>query len=143
MPEAPLQRPADAAVLHTLRGHVKALPSAVFDALDARFRPAATSRSLYLARPAAWLIIAQGGWWYRGEYRVVPDATGSNVEHVMFNVARTRWLGAFTGRKVIAEAPAASPVEAGLGVAAHDLSSRGVRTSSPERSGTVGLAPTR
>jgi hypothetical protein len=107
MREAPLQRPAGAAVLHALRGHVKARPSVVFDALDARFRPAESSGSLYLASPAAWLVIAQGGWWYRAEYRVVPDASGSHVEHVMLNLARNARLGAFSGRKVIAQAPAA------------------------------------
>jgi hypothetical protein len=107
MREAPRQRPVGAAVLRTLRGHVKARPSVVFEALDARFRPAESSGALYLASPAAWLIVAQGSWWYRGEYRVVPDASGSNIEHVMLNLASTGWLGAFTGRKVIAEAPAA------------------------------------
>jgi hypothetical protein len=107
MPEAPRARPASFVVLHSLHGHVRARPAAVYAALDARFRPAESSRSLYLSDPAAFLIVAQGGWWYRGEYRVVPDARGSNVEHVMLNVAQTaRRLGPFSGRGVVSAAPA-------------------------------------
>jgi hypothetical protein len=38
----------------------------------------------------------------------VPDEQGSHVEHVMLNVAQTaRSLGRFTGRRVVADAPAA------------------------------------
>ena len=108
MPEAPRSRPASFVVLHTLRGHVRARPVAVFAALNARFRPSGSSSSLYFADPSAFLIVAQGGWWYRGEYRVVPDEQGSHVEHVMLNVARiARPLGRFTGRRVVADAPAA------------------------------------
>jgi hypothetical protein len=93
-------------VVHSLSAHVKARPKPVFEALDRRFRPAESSVSLYTADPAAFLIIAQGGWWYRGEYRVVPDEYGSNVEHRMLNIARQHRLGRFAGRKVIEEAPA-------------------------------------
>lgn len=107
MPEAPRARPAGTVVLHSLRGHVRARPAAAFDALDARFRPSGASHSRYLSDPVAFLIVEQGGWWYRGEYRVVPDDRGSNVEYVMLNVATTaRWLGPFTGRRVIRGAPA-------------------------------------
>jgi hypothetical protein len=108
MPEAPRSRPARFVVLHTFRGHLRARPASVFAALDARFRPSGASDSLYLADSAAFLIVAQGGWWYRGEYRVVPDENGSHVEHVIVNVAQTaRSLGMFTGRRVVADAPAA------------------------------------
>ena len=62
---------------------------------------------MFTADPSAWLVISQGGWWYRGEYRVVPDATGSNLEHTLLNVAETAHrLGRLTGRKVIKAAPA-------------------------------------
>ncbi len=108
MPEAPRSRPASFVVLHTLRGHVRARPAAVFAAIDTRFRPSNESGSLYFADPSAFLIVSQGGWWYRAEYRVVPDEQGSNVEHVMLNVAKTaRSLGRFSGRRVVADAPAA------------------------------------
>ena len=108
MPEAPRSRPASFVVLHTLRGHVRARPAAVFAALDARFRPSNESGSLYFADPSAFFIVAQGGWWYRAEYRVVPDEQGSHVEHAMLNVAKTaRPLGRFIGRRAVADAPAA------------------------------------
>ena len=108
MPEAPRSRPASFVVLDTLRGHVRARPAAVFSVLDARFRPSNDSGSLYFADPAAFFIVAQGRWWYRAEYRVVPDEKGSHVEHAMLNVAQTaRSLGRFIGRRVVADAPAA------------------------------------
>jgi hypothetical protein len=106
MPEAPRARPEDAVSLHAFSAHVRARPKPIFDALDRRFRPVDESGSLYTADPAAFLIIAQGGWWYRGEYRIVPDEHGSNVEHTMLNIARQRRLGRFTGRRVIEDAPA-------------------------------------
>lgn len=106
MPHAQRARPASFVVLHTLRGHVRARPTAVFEALDARFRPGESSDTLYLSDPSAFLIVAQGGWWYRGEYRVVPDEHGSNVEHIVANIAQTaRRLGRFAGRRIIARAP--------------------------------------
>lgn len=105
MPEAPSARPDGSVVLNILTGHVKARPRAVFEAIEARLRPAAGSGSLYRADPDAFLVITQGGWWYRGEYRVVPDEDGSNVEHTMLNVASARGLGRFTGRKIIERAP--------------------------------------
>jgi hypothetical protein len=78
----------------------------VFEALDRQFRPEEGSRSLYTADPAAFLIIAQGGWWYRGEYRVVPDEFGSNVEHIMLTIAHRRRMSGSASRKVIEGAPA-------------------------------------
>ena len=107
MPEAPRQRPEVHEVLHSLRGHIRARPKAVFDALDARLRPGEEAESMYTADAAAFLIIAQGGWWYRAEYRVVPDEYGSNVEHHLLNVAQTgKRAGRFSGRKIIEATPA-------------------------------------
>jgi hypothetical protein len=105
MSEAPRPRPEGSVVLHSFASHIAARPKPIFEALDRRFRPKEGSESLYTADPAAFLIIAQGGWWYRGEYRVVPDEHGSNIEHTMLNIASARRLGRFTGRKVIEEAP--------------------------------------
>ncbi len=37
-------------------------------------------------------VAVQGGWWYRGEYRVTPDPAGARVEHRVVNAAsRGRW----------------------------------------------------
>jgi hypothetical protein len=108
MPEAPRSRPANYVVLHTLHGHVRSRPAPVFAALDARFRPSDSSGSLYRADPGAFFIVAQGGWWYRAEYRVVPDECGSHVEQVILNIAQTaRTLGRFTARRVVERAPGA------------------------------------
>lgn len=107
MPEAPRARPEIHEVLHTLRGHVKARPKAVYEALEPRIRPVGDYESMYTSDPIAFLVIEQGGWWYRGEYRIVPDESGSNVEYTLVNVALTgRRIGRFTGRRVIADAPA-------------------------------------
>lgn len=106
MPEAPRERPANYTLLHSFSGHIKAKPQAVFEAIAKRLDPGAGSGSLFTADARAYLVIAQGGWWYRGEYRVVPDDHGSYIEHTILNVARrAHRLGVFTGRKLIAEAP--------------------------------------
>lgn len=106
MTEALRRRPASSAVLHCFRGHVRARPRVVFEALDLRLNPGERSESKYFTDASAFLIIAQGGWWYRGEYRVVPDLTGSNIEHIMINIAtKTRSLGWLAGRRVIRDAP--------------------------------------
>jgi hypothetical protein len=107
MREAPRQRPAGATLLVSLAGHVRARPRAVFEAIDRRLRPADGSGTLYTADPAAFLVISQGGWWYRGEYRVVPDAKGSHVEHYILTVAqKAPLLGRLAGRSVLKDAPA-------------------------------------
>ncbi|MFG1641022.1 hypothetical protein ACGFMK_12100 [Amycolatopsis sp. NPDC049252] len=37
-------------------------------------------------------VAVQGGWWYRGEYRVTADPGGARVEHRVVNAAsRGRW----------------------------------------------------
>lgn len=107
MPEAPRQRPQNYTLLHSFSGHVKAKPRDVFDAIARRFDPATASGGFVLADARSYLVISQGSWWYRGEYRVVPDDHGSHVEHVILNVAQKgHRLGAWTGRKSIADAPA-------------------------------------
>jgi hypothetical protein len=95
-------------VLHAFHAHLRARPKAVFEAIVAREDPGPDAQSMFTADPGAWLVISQGGWWYRSEYRVIPDETGSNLEHTLLNVAETAHrLGRFTARKVIQAAPAA------------------------------------
>lgn len=37
-------------------------------------------------------LAVQGGWWYRGEYRLAPHPDGTRLEHRVLNVARQgRW----------------------------------------------------
>ena len=108
MAEAPRARPESATVLLEFRGHLTARPKAVFEAIAARMDPGPDAESYFTADPSAWLVISQGGWWYRAEYRVVPDESGSHLEHTLLNVAENgHRLGRFTGRKVIEAAPAA------------------------------------
>ena len=93
-------------MLHSLAGHVRARPKAVFDALDARFRPDPGSETLYFADSTAFLIVEQAGRWYRGEYRIVPDQHGSHIEHTMLNLTPDKRLGRLTARRIVADAPA-------------------------------------
>src|SRR5690606_34024482 len=107
MPEAPRERPQNHTLLRSLSGHVKARPQDVYEAIAKRMDPGPGAGSHFTADARAYFVIVQGGWWYRGEYRVVPDDHGSYVEHSIVNVAqRAHRLGRWTGRKVIAEAPA-------------------------------------
>ena len=61
------------------------------------------------------LLVVQGAWWYRAEYRVVAVdgldlAAGgrSRIEHVLLNVASpAHWAGPITGRAVVRDAGAA------------------------------------
>ena len=93
-------------MLHEFHGHIRARPRPVFDAIVERFHPGEDAQSYFTADPAAWLVIVQGGWWYRAEYRVIPDDTGSCIEHALVNVASTgQRLGRLAGRRVIDNAP--------------------------------------
>ena len=106
MPEAPRARPEHAVVLHDVHSHIRARPRAVFDAIATRFDPGEDGQSLFTADSAAWLVIVQGGWWYRAEYRIVPDHTGSRVEHTLLNVAETKRRVGKTGQRLIDATPA-------------------------------------
>jgi hypothetical protein len=107
MPEAPRVRPAHAVVLREFHAHIRARPKPIFDAIAERIHPGENARSLYTADSSAWLVIVQGGWWYRAEYRVIPDDCGATVEHALVNVAETgRRMGRWASRKVVKSAPA-------------------------------------
>ncbi|WP_410627154.1 hypothetical protein [Amycolatopsis sp. cmx-8-4] len=42
--------------------------------------------------PDRGFLAVQGGWWYRGEYRVTADPAGTRVDHRVVNVASWgRW----------------------------------------------------
>lgn len=79
----------------------------VFDALAEHLHPGPEAHSLFTADPISSLIVVQGGWWYRAEYRVVAGESGSIVEHTVLNVAaRMHWAGPIAGRREVREAPA-------------------------------------
>lgn len=101
-------RPADCVTLGSFSGHVRARPAAVFAALEARYGPSGTVkiRRHYFANGPAFFILVQGVWWYRAEYRVIADESGSNVEHAQLFVAtRARKLARLFGKRVAAAAP--------------------------------------
>lgn len=108
MTDQQLNLPERHTVLCSLVGHLDADPEAVYERLAGLLAPGDETGGHFLADPARRLIVVQGDWWYRGEYRVRPDGAGSTVEHEIFNVARiAHWAGALTGRSVVRGAPAA------------------------------------
>jgi hypothetical protein len=108
MPGAPLERPKRGTVLRAFAGTVAAPPASVFDAVLQRVRPARPEGGNLSTDPQARLIVVQGGWWYRAEYRVSADPGGSRLDLTLVNVAEpAHWLGPFTGRAVLRASPAA------------------------------------
>lgn len=108
MPAASRNRPDKHTVLHTFTARIAATPGEVFRALSARLDPGSTTAAAYLADTTELLVITQGSWWYRAEYRVIPERDGATVEHIVVNVAqRGERAAAIAGRRVIQEAPLA------------------------------------
>jgi hypothetical protein len=68
-------------------------------------------------------ITFQGGWWYRGEYQLLPDPAGTRVVHRVYNVAqRWRWGVALANRFFIGyEATTLAGFKAGLARLAQQL----------------------
>lgn len=112
---APSIRPERHTVLRSFAGHLDADPASVFAALVQRMQGAPGVAVDADARE----IAQQGGWWYRGEYRVMAEpaeqgadsdsgaaASGTRLEHEIVNVAQSwHWAGPIAGRKVLADAP--------------------------------------
>jgi hypothetical protein len=109
MTDAPLDLPAKHTVLRSFAGHLDADPDAVFAVLARLLVPGDEAGGHFLADPGWRLVVVQGDWWYRGEYRVLPeDGGGSRIEYEIINVAqKAHWAGALTGRGVMNAAPAA------------------------------------
>lgn len=114
---APSIRPERHTVLRSFAGHLDADPASVFAALLQRMQGAPGVAVDADARE----IAQQGGWWYRGEYRVMAEpaehgaeagaeggaaASGTRLEYEIVNVAQSwHWAGPIAGRKVLADAP--------------------------------------
>lgn len=112
--------PAKHTVLRSFAGHLDASPDDVYAFLVARLIPGDEAGGHMLTDPDARLVIVEGDWWYRAEYRVRPERepesesesshsrSGSVVEFEIINVAQTaHWAGALTARSVVRNAPAA------------------------------------
>lgn len=101
---APHDRPAKNTVLRSYAGEIHADPADVYASIKQRLSPPDPEVTAFTADDAERLLIIQGGWWYRGEYRVLPSPAGSRVEHELVNVAQTaHWAGPIAGRKSIAQ----------------------------------------
>lgn len=114
---APSTRPERHTVLRSFAGHLDADPASVFAALLQRMQGAPGVAVDAVARE----IAQQGGWWYRGEYRVMAEpadrdaaagaaagaaVSGTRLEYEIVNVAQSwHWAGPIAGRKVLADAP--------------------------------------
>jgi hypothetical protein len=102
---APVDRPLRSTPLMALAGVVHAEPAVCFDALVAALRPE-DSGGAFSADAPTRTVIRQGGWWYRGEWRVLEHEDGSRVEHELVNIARpAHWAGPIAGRAVIRATP--------------------------------------
>ena len=86
-----------------LREHqsvIDAPPDRVFAALASAVDPGPASN--LAIDEAAGMIVVQGDWWYRAEYRVDADAAGTRIRFTLLNVARpAHWAGPITGRVAI------------------------------------------
>lgn len=105
MPDAPRNRPAAATVVREFSGFVSSDDDDVFEVLAKRVAPDSAD-ALSLVDPVARLIVVQGNWWYRGEWRVSRDPAGSLVEYTILNVAElAHWAGRLTARRALKDAP--------------------------------------
>jgi hypothetical protein len=116
MTDAPLDLPAKHTVLRSFAGHLDADPDGVFEVLARLLMPGDEAGGHFLADPGRRLVVVQGDWWYRGEYRVLSgddsagdgNNAGSRIEYEIINVAqKAHWAGTLTGRGVVRGAPAA------------------------------------
>lgn len=102
-------RPERHTVLRSYAGHLDAAPADVFAALIERMQGAPG----VAVDAAGHEVVQQGGWWYRGEYRVMAEPaetaaaeSGTRLEFEIVNVAQSwHWAGPLAGRKVLASAP--------------------------------------
>ncbi|MEB0306076.1 hypothetical protein QN345_12250 [Cryobacterium sp. 10I1] len=112
-PEVSFELPPRHTVLRSFAGHLEAPPETVFGRLLAALMPApsegvATINRHFRADPAERLIVVQGDWWYRGEYRVLAEEEGSLVQYEIINVAQAfHAAGALTARSELRAAPRA------------------------------------
>ena len=101
---APHDRPARSTVLRAYAGEIHADPAAVYASIKRRLTPPDPDVTGFTADDEHLLLIVQGGWWYRGEYRVIASPAGSRIEHELVNVAqKAHWAAPIAGRKSIAQ----------------------------------------
>jgi hypothetical protein len=108
MIDASLDPPERHTVLRSFAGHLDAAPTAVYPRLLRALEPRAGTGSRFLSDPAQRLIVVQDGWWYRGEYRVLEEGSGSVVQYEIINVAPVaHWAGTWAARSLLTASPRA------------------------------------
>jgi len=108
MTPAPLERPAHGTLLRSFAGTVHVDPQVAYDKLAVALAPTSPEGGSFEVDPVRRLLVLQGGWWYRAEYRVLADPEGSRIEFEIVNVAQpAHWAGPITGRSALKAAPAA------------------------------------
>ena len=111
--EVSFELPKRHTVLRSFAGHLETPPETVFVRLLAALVPAPAEGAAEISRhfradPAERLIVVQGDWWYRGEYRVLAEDEGSLVQYEIINVAQVfHAAGALTARSALRAAPRA------------------------------------
>ncbi|MEV6623996.1 hypothetical protein AB0M83_15510 [Amycolatopsis sp. NPDC051106] len=77
--------------LAEVSGVVARPPAAVFEAVRRRVTGSGHPMRTEVDAERGFVAV-QGGWWYRGEYRVTADPGGARVEHRVVNAATWgRW----------------------------------------------------
>lgn len=108
MTDAPLQPPGRHTVLRSFAGHLDADPDAVYARLETALAAGDEAASHVAIDPARRLIVVEGDWWYRGEYRVLPEDSGALVQYEIINAAQVAHsVAGWAARSVLAAAPAA------------------------------------
>jgi hypothetical protein len=91
VPEHPRSGSALVKTLAEASGVVARPPAEVFERLRRKLAGGAYPLRMDVDREHGFVAV-QGGWWYRGEYRVTADPAGARVEHRVVNAAtRGRW----------------------------------------------------
>ena len=108
MTDAQLHPPGRHTVLRSFAGHLDAEPDAVYARLEAALAAGDEAASHVAIDPARRLIVVEGDWWYRGEYRVLPEDSGALVQYEIINAAQfAHPVAGWAARSVLAGAPAA------------------------------------
>lgn len=95
-----IARPVQSTVLRQHESVIDAPVAAVIAAVSKAVDPG--SESSFAVDEPAGLVVVQGGWWYRAEYRITADPAGSRVALTILNVANpAHWAGPITGRAAL------------------------------------------